>query len=149
MKRKSNNGKWFALVAVLAIIAVVAAVFGFNKSKKTEKKSTSSSSSLTYAFGGDPVSLNPINSNDLFGLKAINMIYSPLARTNNDGTVTYELAKSIKQSEDGKSIDVKLKKDIKWSDGEDFTADDVVFTYTQKAKKKMVSTKAFGLVTSL
>ncbi|WP_307976142.1 ABC transporter substrate-binding protein [uncultured Streptococcus sp.] len=136
MKRKSNNGKWFALVVVLAIIAVVAAVFGFNKSKKTEKKSTSSSSSLTYAFGGDPVSLNPINSNDLWGLKAINMIYSPLARTNNDGTVTYELAKSIKQSEDGKSIDVKLKKDIKWSDGEDFTADDVVFTYTQKAKKE-------------
>jgi peptide/nickel transport system substrate-binding protein len=30
---------------------------------------------------------------------------------------------------DGKSVTYKLKKDVKWADGEPFTADDVVFTY--------------------
>ena len=136
MKRKSNKGKWYALITIIAVLAVIAAVFGISKSKKDGQQVSKNSSSLTYSFNADPVSLNPINSNDLWGLKTINMIYSPLARTNNDGTVTYELAKSIKQAEDGKSIDVKLRKGIKWSDGKPFTADDVVFTYIQKAKKE-------------
>jgi len=30
---------------------------------------------------------------------------------------------------DGKSVIWKLKQDLKWSDGEPFTAEDVVFTY--------------------
>ncbi|HEY3109098.1 MAG TPA: peptide ABC transporter substrate-binding protein [Chloroflexota bacterium] len=32
-------------------------------------------------------------------------------------------------SEDGKTVTYKLKKDVKWADGQPFTADDVVFTY--------------------
>lgn len=139
MKRKNNKKNVYVILAVLATLAVaVIAWFSLSGSDSEEKKveQTNQSASLTYGFGGDPVSLNPINSNDLWGLKTINMIYSPLARTNNDGTVTNELAKSIRQTEDGKTIIVKLRKDVKWSDGEKLTADDVVFTYTEKAKKE-------------
>jgi peptide/nickel transport system substrate-binding protein len=41
------------------------------------------------------------------------------------------LAESWKISSDGKVYTFKLRKDVKWSDGKDFTADDVVFTYDQ------------------
>ena len=118
MKRKNNKKNVYVILAVLATLAVaVIAWFSLSGSDSEEKKveQTNQSASLTYGFGGDPVSLNPINSNDLWGLKTINMIYSPLARTNNDGTVTNELAKSIRQTEDGKTIIVKLRKDVKWS----------------------------------
>ncbi|MBF0849007.1 ABC transporter substrate-binding protein, partial [Streptococcus danieliae] len=47
-----------------------------------------------------------------------------------------ELAKSMETSADGKTVTVKLRDDVKWSDGEKFTADDVVFTYKQRADKK-------------
>lgn len=137
MKRRKNRKGVCALTAA-AIVAIIGIVVWFITQNNTQSTASSLSEdkSLTYGFGGDPVSLNPINSNDLWGLKTINMIYSPLSRTNNDGTVTYELATDIEQSEDGKTITVKLRDDVKWSDGEDFTADDVVFTYTEKAKKE-------------
>ena len=139
MKR---NGKKTILYVVLSVVALLAIVgFFWLGSKNTKKEesspaSTSSKTKLTFGFGGDPVSINPINSNDIWGLRVINFIYSPLVRTNNDGTVTQELVTDVEQSTDGKSITVKLKEDIKWSDGEEFNADDVVFTYTQKAKKE-------------
>ncbi len=37
---------------------------------------------------------------------------------------------------DGKSVTWKLKKGVKWHDGSDFTADDVVFTYEYCSKKE-------------
>ncbi len=64
------------------------------------------------------------------------MIYSPLVTVEADGTTQNVLAESVEPAEDGLSLTVHLKQDVKWSDGEDFTADDVVFTYEQKVKKE-------------
>lgn len=142
MKRSNPKTKLYAAISVVVLLVVAA--FSWLQSKPNKKEETASSSAsaksaeshITFGFGGDPVSINPINSNDFWGLRTINLIYTPLVRTNNDGTVTNELATDVQQSEDGKSITVKLKEDVRWSDGEEFNADDVVFTYTQKAKKE-------------
>ena len=64
------------------------------------------------------------------------MIYSPLIRIEGDGNQKFELAESLEPAADGLSLTVNLKDNITWSDGEAFTADDVVFTYEQKAKKE-------------
>ncbi len=85
---------------------------------------------------GDPSSTNPINTSDRWGLTVTNMIYSPLVTVEADGTTQNALAESVEPAEDGLSLTVHLKQDVKWSDGEDFTADDVVFTYEQKVKKE-------------
>ncbi|SDB46172.1 peptide/nickel transport system substrate-binding protein [Streptococcus henryi] len=135
MKRKNNKKSLYAIIAAVVLV-IVAGIAWLITSNSSSKSQSAEKSSVTYAFGGEPVSVNPINSNDLWGLKTINMIYSPLLRTANDGTITYELATSVEQSEDGKTITVDLRDDVLWSDGEPFTADDVVFTYTQKAKKE-------------
>ncbi|MFV0558109.1 MAG: ABC transporter substrate-binding protein [Enterococcus sp.] len=106
------------------------------ESQGTETPKEEQKDSFIYAIGGDPSSLNPITVSDRWGLTATNIIYSPLARVEADGSQTLELAESITPAEDGKSITVKLKDDIEWSDGEALTADDVVFTYNEKAKKE-------------
>ena len=60
-----------------------------------------------------------------------NFVYEPLVifDTFNSGVEHMWLAESYQQSEDMLSLTVKLRPGVKWSDGEDFTADDVIFTY--------------------
>jgi len=57
-------------------------------------------------------------------------IYEPLVVYNpvDGGKPTYWLATDMKYGEDLKSLTVTLRKGIKWSDGEPFTADDVVYS---------------------
>ncbi|TXK06423.1 ABC transporter substrate-binding protein [Microbacterium mitrae] len=98
--------------------------------------SASSNATFTYAIGGDPMSMNPINLSDRWGLTFANIVYLPLARVEADGTVVNELAEKIEPAEDGLSVTVTLKDDLKWSDGEPITAEDVVFTYTNKAVRE-------------
>jgi peptide/nickel transport system substrate-binding protein len=61
--------------------------------------------------------------------------YEPLASFDNEGNLVPFLAAEIPSLEngglaaDGKSVTWKLKENVFWSDGEPFTADDVLFTY--------------------
>ena len=84
---------------------------------------------FTYAIGGDPgANVNVITTSDRFGLMTIKMIYSPLCMYNADG-INWFLADSVDASEDNTTFTFHLRKDVSWSDGEPFNADDVVFTY--------------------
>lgn len=51
---------------------------------------------------------------------------------------------SYEYSEDGKTLTVEIKPDLKWNDGEDLTAEDVAFTfgYGSNVDEKMVSAEA-------
>src|SRR5215211_387792 len=61
--------------------------------------------------------------------------YEPLANWDADGNMKPVLAESIPGREDGtlaadgKSVTWKLKKGVRWHDGQPFTADDVVFNW--------------------
>lgn len=95
----------------------------------TTETTTGADSTFTYAIAGDPgANVNVITTSDRFGLMTIKMIYSPLYMYNADG-INYFLAKSIDVSEDNLTYTMHLRDDVKWSDGEKFTADDVVFTF--------------------
>jgi len=54
-------------------------------------------------------------------------MYDPLSRVNEEGVLTYYLAESYEPEGDNAWI-VNLRQGVKWSDGTEFTADDVVFT---------------------
>ena len=68
------------------------------------------------------------------------LFYEPLAGWDADGNLRPILAESIPGREDGtlaadgKSVTWKLKKGVKWHDGQPFTADDVVFTWQYAAR---------------
>ncbi len=87
-----------------------------------------SDSTFTYAIAGDPnETVNVITTSDRWGLTTVKMIYSPLYMYNADG-INWFLAKDY-ETEDNLTYTFHLRDDVKWSDGEAFTADDVVFTY--------------------
>lgn len=125
---------WAALALLTtATLGVTACAAGAGDTDETTSAGTGA---FTYVIASDPSSLNPINVGDRWGLTVTNLIYSPLARVEGDGTVRNELAESIEPAEDGLSVTVTLKDGLEWSDGEPLTAEDVVFTYTQKAVKE-------------
>lgn len=78
--------------------------------------------------------LNPYLSGGTKDIEASSLIIEPLARYDENGVLTPTLVEDIPTvanggvTEDLKTITWKLKKGVKWSDGTDFTAEDVVFT---------------------
>ncbi len=108
-----------------------------NKAENSNNGETSTQSdSFIYGIPGDPGnSVNVITTSDRYGLMTIKALYSPLYMYNADG-INYFLAESMTPSEDNLTYTAKLRKDVKWSDGESFTADDVVFTYEQMLKEE-------------
>ena len=98
--------------------------------ESSEGEKTTASNTFTMVIEGDTGNtLNPFTASDRYGLMTCNMLYSPLARINTDGSIDYILADSIETSEDGLVYTVKLKENLKWSDGEPLTAEDVVYSY--------------------
>ncbi len=57
------------------------------------------------------------------------LIQSTLTVTNKDLTIGYDLATDMETSEDGMTWTVTIRPDVKFTDGETLTAEDVAFTY--------------------
>lgn len=97
--------------------------------------SQQNSSTLKLLYWQAPTILNPHLSTGFKDAEASRITLEPLASFNNDGELIPFLAAEIPTVEnggvatDGKSVTWKLKPNLKWSDGQPFTAADVVFTY--------------------
>jgi peptide/nickel transport system substrate-binding protein len=81
-----------------------------------------------------PVHLNPHYAGGTKDQDASRIFYEPLAGWDIEGNLIPQLAAEIPSRQnggvaaDGRSVVWKLKRGVKWHDGRDFTADDVVFT---------------------
>ncbi|MBQ2384427.1 MAG: ABC transporter substrate-binding protein [Oscillospiraceae bacterium] len=106
--------KLFALL--LAALTVVSMFAGCSKE---EKKST-----LVYG-SGDYDSINPIM-NEHCEIK--HLLFDSLVKLDKDGKPVASLAESWTFDEATLTYTFKLRSDVKWHDGERFTADDVRFT---------------------
>jgi len=78
---------------------------------------------------GQPIYVNPVLSvgNDA-DADLSSLVYSSLMKYDADGKLAPDLAESYEISKDKLTYTVHLKKDVKWQDGEKFSADDVLFT---------------------
>ncbi len=67
------------------------------------------------------------------------LIQSTLTVTNPDLTIGYDLATGMEASQDGLTWTVKIRDDVKFTDGEPLTARDVAFTYNTVKKASSVN----------
>ncbi len=86
---------------------------------------------LITAITDDPVSLNGIYANDGASVAVLSFVFNPLTLGGeNWGTeITGDLAESWSVSEDGLTWTFNLHQGVKWHDGEELTAEDVVYTF--------------------
>jgi peptide/nickel transport system substrate-binding protein len=103
---------------------------------------------LTLLYFQAPTVVNPHLSPGTKDLSASRITYEPLASFDKDGELIPILAAEVPSLEngqvaaDGLSVTWTLKQDVKWGDGESFTADDVVFTYQYVINPEVKSSSA-------
>lgn len=105
-----------------------------------ESSGSASDLSNTLVYAGEEVStINPIL--DTHG-KLTRIVFSGLLKLDGNGKPVPDLAESYEFDEATNTYTFKLRDGVKWHDGKDFTADDVVYTYKVMTEDESISDSA-------
>lgn len=120
-KEKAFKKATILLIALFTLPIIFSGCF--NKNKQSEKYSEKGKT-VVYGAEFEDEKLNPI-----LGLAYANdLIFRGLMRFDKDNKPQCDIAESYKKSTDGLIYDFKIKKGIKFHDGKELKAEDVVFT---------------------
>jgi peptide/nickel transport system substrate-binding protein len=87
---------------------------------------------LVLSVPGNPRTFNPVLDLDGASDAVVRLLFSPLVQVNLESQQAEPgLAESWSVAPDQKTWTFKLRKNLRWSDGQPLTADDVVFTWTE------------------
>lgn len=115
------------LTSLLAIVCVITVGMVACTSGGTSAK-TDAGKTVTALMAG-PVKSELADTTDTRScdIKFYELVYDPLVRYGENGKIEPALAESYSISDDGKVYTFKLRKGVKFSNGEDFNADNVLF----------------------
>ena len=95
-----------------------------------------STATLRVGWSSEPDLMNPLTSTTSEALEVLQLIYDKLTDYDADLNIVPALATSTDVSADGTEVTYHLRSGVTWHDGEPFTADDVVFTFSLIAGQK-------------
>lgn len=109
-------------------VMIVTLVLGFlvmpmNKSQAADPVT------LNIGWTAEADSISPFIAYSISATEIFKLIYDPLVAFDNDVNPVGRLAKDWQVSDDNLTWTFKLQENVKWHDGEPFTASDVKFTY--------------------
>ncbi len=131
--KKTNMFKYIFIIVIIILAIVTYSIYkkdnekieNKNVSQETEEN-TSVVKELRLAIS-ELDTINPIISHNKHVQEISKIIFDSLIRLKEDYTKEYALAEEISKTNELTYI-IKLKQDIKWSDGTNVTANDVKFT---------------------
>ncbi|MFC5832209.1 ABC transporter substrate-binding protein [Nonomuraea insulae] len=132
-----------ALLAALAVALTAACAPSVPGQNGSGQSAPASADRLTIGTTADVVNFNPLVGNSRTDSWVTNLMYPHLMQMDATGKRVPYLGTEWSYAKDGKTATVKLRDDMKWSDGKPVTADDVVFAVTAVQKEK------FGVVAGL
>ncbi|MBZ0276944.1 MAG: ABC transporter substrate-binding protein, partial [Anaerolineae bacterium] len=92
---------------------------------------TAEGNTLVMARAVDATGLDPHLQTAFTSLAALSIIYEPLVTTDNDLNLIPALATDWAFSEDGLTLTMHLRQGVKFHDGSDFNAEDVIASFTR------------------
>lgn len=134
-ERLINSTKKLSFIIEALLIAILVA--GCKDKPAIAIKTISENGSAEPAYGdvliegtiGEPSVLIPMLAGDSASHNIAGMIFNGLVKYDTDLSVIGDLAESWEISSDGLVITFHLRKGVKWFDGVEFTADDVMFGF--------------------
>ncbi|MBL1229569.1 peptide ABC transporter substrate-binding protein [Enterococcus sp. BWB1-3] len=129
-----------AAVALSAILMLTACSTGGRKTTEdsgTEQTEKTSSKVLNLMESSEISSMDTIFSQDEPSIVAQSNVFEGLYQLDENDSVIPAVAKEMPEiSEDGKTYKIKLREDVKWSNGDPVTAHDFVFAWKKMADPK-------------
>ncbi len=132
-----NLNKKVIIIAVIIILSLI--IFFINSNNKNNSQQTTNIENINLepAYGdnlvissiGEPSNLIPMIASDSASHEIANFLYITVLEYDKDLEIVPYAAESFEVLDNGKHLKFKIREDIKWQDGADFTADDVKFTY--------------------
>jgi oligopeptide transport system substrate-binding protein len=145
--RGAKSAKWVVGAAVIALAATACSSSDDSDSKDKAKSSGSSSNGIVRAWWGDPQNpLEPANTNEVQGGKVLDMIFMNLKEYDpKTGKAMLEAADSITTT-DQQNFTIKIKPDLKFSDGTPVTSSSFVdaWNYGALVTNKQLNAYFFG-----
>lgn len=127
------------LVLLLVLVLTIGAVACTKETDKpeptpapeqgSEKPSTGEMKDLVIAVNAEVISLDPHNTSDTLSNTARDMMYEGLMQFNKEMEIVPTLAEKYEVSDDGLEYTFHLRKDVKFHDGTEFTAEAVKVNY--------------------
>lgn len=116
------------ILKILIILLIISSIFFIYKGFTLLNEIPVNGGIYTEGVIGRIQYLNPVlESSNNIDIDIDSLIYPKLFRFNNR-TLQNELVDSYTISDDKKTYDIKIKNNIYWDDGENLTADDIIFT---------------------
>ncbi len=122
---KSTQNLFRVFFAVF-LVSLTLSIFQIPNLFMTEVKS--SGGTISEGVVGTPRFINPVLAQSQADLDLTRLVFSPLVRVDQEKNIYYELAESVKISEDGLVYTITLKDDVLFSDGTKMSSDDVIYT---------------------
>ena len=107
------------------------------------------SGTLRVALTGDPNSLDLCYGADRNASNAGWRLFNSLVVVNDDGLIEPALAETWEVSDGGKTYTMKLRKGVKFHNGENFTADSVIFSWNRGKGKDVTWRNKWEIVTAI
>ena len=117
--------EWILLIAVVFLFAIVQIIW-YKGAYETEAYVRGGD--YTEAVLGDINSMNPLYATTNAEKSLARLLFANLVSPDSSGKSKAELAKSVRMDKTGKIWTVELRNNLKWSDGEPITADDIIYT---------------------
>lgn len=117
--------EWALLVAVVFLFAVVQIIW-YNSSYETTV--FAEGGEYAEATLGEIKSMNPLYAATNSEKVLAKLLFANLTSPDVSGHIGMDLADSVRMDETGKIWTVTLRENLKWSDGEPITADDIIYT---------------------
>ena len=95
-------------------------------------------STLNLSLSSNPSRINPILASDSASAEIADWVFNGLFKYDKDGNVVEDLAQSY-YFKDKTTLIIKLKHNVLWHDGKEFTSQDVLFTYNTIINPKIFS----------
>ena len=104
---------------------------------QTQPSTSSKTGTLRVGWSSEPDTMNPMTTYSTEAQEVLQLVYDKLLDYDAHLNIVPGLAEKTSVSSDGNTITYSLRKNVTWHDGEPFSADDVVFTYTLIKKKNL------------